>query len=107
MNIFETILSWYRPKDQILLQEVAQKAGYVFGKKHPELIAPAKIVAMGITSDQGKDAKVNLEIAAYQLANYCPEIEKQIKFLLMSIDVLGTEITPIILSFIEGMEAAE
>jgi hypothetical protein len=103
INPITKIYSLFHNSDQKLIQNLAYSSGVIFGKQHPEMIPAAKMVAMGITVSQGSSAKADLEVATGWLLKYSPGLEKQIKFIILSVEVMGADLTPIILAFIRGM----
>jgi hypothetical protein len=107
-KFFAKMLSWFRvdKKKQILIQEWAQKAGYVFGKQHPEMIPQAKLIAVGITTLQGNKQQRDLKTAVRFLLKLSPELEAPMEVIFLTVKNTGEDLTPIVLAFIDGMEGS-
>jgi hypothetical protein len=103
-----------KPAEQIALQIVAQRVGYVVAKENPSIAPQAKLIAQGILAANNSDlAKAALNTAIETLMT-------QIKDPLLAIDVQAiisglslnipsikldlTQVAPIVNAFISGID---
>jgi len=95
--------------EQKALEGVAKQAGFIYGCQHPEMIAQAKLIAMGINASQDEEKQKNFNLAVQALLKYYPEpiLKSQINLLLVGMKTTSADITPIVLSFIQGMENSQ
>ena len=96
----------YPSAEQIACQSMARKAGFIFGKQHPEMIPQARLIALGIEASNDEDITKNFDIAVEVLIRYYPNeiLRRQIDLTLIEIAKLGADIQPIVEAFISGME---
>jgi hypothetical protein len=96
----------FLPAEQIALQSMARKAGFIFGKQHPEMIPQARLIALGIEASEDEDVKKNFNLAVEALLKHFPNtiLKRQIDVVLIEIAKTNADLIPIVEAFIEGME---